>query len=64
MDREIKDLLSCDQVVCSIQVVIGNGKCGNITLFFPEDATDLFIIACRTCSTIIFPHSINQIVNL
>ena len=46
------------------QVVIGNGKCGNITLFFPEDATDLFIIACRTCSTIIFPHSINQIVNL
>ena len=25
---------------------------------------DLFIIACRTCSTIIFPHSINQIVNL
>ena len=31
---------------------------------FAEDSTDLFIRACRTCSTIIFPHSTNQILNL
>ena len=31
---------------------------------FAEDGTDLFITACRTCSTIIFPHSANQILNL
>ena len=30
---------------------------------FAEDGTDLFIRACRTCSTIIFPHSTNQILN-
>ena len=29
-----------------------------------EDGADLFIRACHTCSTIIFPHSTNQILNL
>ena len=28
---------------------------------FAENGTDLFIRACRTCSTIIFSHSTNQI---
>ena len=31
---------------------------------FAEDGTDLFISACRTCSTLIFPRSTNQILNL
>ena len=31
---------------------------------FPEDGTDLFISACRTCSSRIFTPSTNQIVNL
>ena len=31
---------------------------------FAEDSTYLFIRACRTCSTIIFPHPTNQIVDL
>ena len=30
---------------------------------FAEDGTDLFISACRKCSTIIFLHSTNQILN-
>ena len=29
-----------------------------------EDGTDLFISACRTCSTTIFSHSTNQVLNL
>ena len=32
--------------------------------YFAEDGTNLFIWACCTCSTIIFPHSTNQILNL
>ena len=31
---------------------------------FVENGTDLSIRACRTCSTIIFPHSTNQILSL
>ena len=31
---------------------------------FAEDGTDLFISACRTCSTLIFTRSTNQILNL
>ena len=34
------------------------------TLLFCKEVTDLFIRACRTCSTIIFPHSTNQILSL
>ena len=32
--------------------------------YFAEGGTDLFIRACRTCGTIVFPHSTNQILNL
>ena len=44
-------------VVKTVNAVISRGC-------FPEDGTDLFIGACRTCSTIVFPHSTNQILNL
>ena len=30
---------------------------------FAEDGTDLFIIACRKRTTLVFPHSTNQILN-
>ena len=47
-------------IVCSS--VHQDGKCGSRC--FAEDGTELFISACRTCSTIIFPHPTNQILNL
>ena len=54
----IKDLRLYAQVVIkTINVVIS--RC-----CFAEDGTDLFISACRTCSSLIFPHSTNQILNL
>ena len=31
---------------------------------FADDGTDLFISVCRTCSTLVFLHSTNQILNL
>ena len=31
---------------------------------FVEDGTGLFLSSCRTCSTVIFPHSTNQIIDL
>lgn len=30
----------------------------------PEDGTELFLRACRTCSMLMFPHLTNQILNL
>ena len=48
----------CTQVFINTVNVVISRCC------FAEDGTDLFIRACRTWSTIIFPRSTNQILNL
>ena len=45
------------------QVVIRTIKVIILRCFCAEEGTDLFINECRTCSTLIFPHSTNQILN-
>ena len=39
----------------------GNSKFLFCFVFFVEDGTELLLSACRTCSTLIFPRSTNQI---
>ena len=34
------------------------------SFWFGEDATKLLVSACRSCNTLIFPYSINQILNM
>ena len=58
MKDRIKDVRLYDQVVFkTVNMVISRCCLG-------DDDTDLFLSACRTCSTLLFPHSINQILNL
>ena len=53
-----KDLpLYAEVVIKTVNVVI-------LRCCFPEDGTDLFRSACLTCSTLIFPHWTNQVLNL
>ena len=53
--QRIRDLQLYAQVVIrTVNVVI-------LRCCFAEDGTDLFISACCTCSTLIFPPSTNQI---
>ena len=53
-----KDLRLYAQVVIKTLNVVISRCC------FAEYGTDLFISACRTCSTLIFPHSTSQVLNL
>ena len=55
--QRIKDLRLYAQVVIET-VIVEISRC-----YFAEDGTDLFISACGTCSTLIFPHPTNQIIN-
>ena len=58
MKDRIKDVRLYDQVVFkTVNMVISRCCLG-------DDGTDLFLSACRTCSPLLFPHSINQILNL
>ena len=45
-------------VVIAVPVVDAKAPCS-----FEEDDTDLFINACVTGSTLVFPHSTSQILN-
>ena len=56
--QRIKDLqLYIQIVVKAVNMVIS--RCS-----FKEDGTDVLVSPCRKCSTLIFPHSTNQIHNL
>ena len=46
------------------QVVFHNQNLVTLRCCFEEDVTELFQSSCRTCSTLIWPHSTNQILNL
>ena len=71
---EIKQLRNCDYFAiilsCShFTMLAKNPTTGRfmvviLSCCFVEDGRDCFMSACRTCSTIIFPHSTNQILNL
>ena len=52
----MKDLLSCVDVV----VKTLNSEISRCHL--ADNVKELYLSACRTCNTIIFPHSTNQII--
>ena len=56
--QRIKELLFYAYVVVKTAIVVISRCC------FAEDGTKLCSSACRTCSTLIFYHSTNQILNL
>ena len=52
-----KDFLYAQVVIKTLTLLL-------LRCCFAENSTDLFISACCTCSTLIFPQSTNQILNL
>ena len=54
--QKIEFMLFTQAVVITVNVVIS-------CCCFAEDSTDLFVNACCTCSTLIFPRSTNQDLN-
>ena len=71
---EIKQLRNCDYFAIipsssHFTMLAKNRTTGKFLVVissccFVEDVMDCFMSACRTCSTIFFPHSTNQILNL
>ena len=56
--QRIKELLLCAYVVVKTVNVVISRSC------FAKDDMALLESACRTCSTLIFYHSTNEILNL
>ena len=54
--QRMRDLLLC------VHFVVKTLRFGHFTLSFGKLRQELYWSACRTCSTIIFPHSTNQII--